>query len=49
MTKTKTSRIGPKDLNYHGQPRGAAPVQFLINGVWVHKGWLMPTFGGENK
>jgi len=41
-----TSRIGPNDLNYPQAPiKGAAPVQWLIDGEWVHKGWLLPQVG----
>ena len=41
--KSKTTRIGPSDLNYPQAPqKGCAPVQWLIDGEWVHKGWLLP-------
>ena len=43
------TRFGPNDLNYPQAPKvGAVPVQWLIDGKWVHKGWLMPEIGGTN-
>ena len=45
-TKIKTTRIGPSDLNYPQSPsKRSAPVQWLIDGEWVHKGWLLPQVG----
>ena len=47
-TKIKTTRIGPSDLNYPQAPsKGSAPVQWLIDGEWVHKGWLLPQVGTD--
>ncbi len=50
--KEKTTRILPaarpeisRSINHSDSNPpvpGARRVQFLINGVWVNKGWLMP-------
>lgn len=39
---SKTIIIGNDGYHPDAPVKGARPVEWLIDGKWVHKGWLMP-------